>query len=30
MYMCIQVVDKADLLGLDYIWEICLNTQMKG
>ena len=26
LFCFVQVVEKSDLLGLDYIWEICLNT----
>ena len=26
VFCLVQVVEKSDLLGLDYIWEICLNT----
>ena len=23
---CVQAVEKTDLVGLDFLWEICLNT----
>lgn len=26
LFCFVKVVEKSDLLGLDYIWEICLNT----